>query len=236
MLQASVSNRNHSCYNSYHAELHTDVGLFGAKCAERGDLERFIAEKYLHIHNARLNEYLPLLFGFRYNADLVGAVGMRPGLYRPMFLEQYLDLPIEQQVAALSNQPVDRCSLVEIGNLAISRKGYGPFLMAMIAAVLAEAEYEWMVFTVTEQVERLIGRLGFKPHYLKGAEPERLVGDRSLWGSYYENNPRVMVGNLEAAMAVMARNAELSEWVSRQDRHITSLACSLRDYCRLRSE
>ncbi|WP_299085328.1 thermostable hemolysin [uncultured Paraglaciecola sp.] len=235
MFQAGV-NRSHSHYNPYDAELHTDVGLQETKCAERMDLERFIAEKYLQVHNARLNEYLPLLFGVRHNTELVGAVGMRPGLYRPMFLEQYLDLPIEQQVAALSNQPVDRCSLVEIGNLAIARKGYGPLLMAMMTAVLAEAGYEWMVFTVTEQVERLICRLGFKPHYLKGAEPDRLVGDKSLWGSYYENNPRVMVGKLETAMAVIAQNAELSGWVSRQGSHITSLACSLRDYRRLRSE
>lgn len=235
MLQAGI-NRSDSRYNPYDAELHTDAGLYGAKCAGRVDLERFIAEKYRQIHNAQLNEYLPLLFGVRHNTELVGAVGMRPGLYRPMFLEQYLDLPIEQQVAAFSNQPVDRCSLVEIGNLAIARKGHGPLLMVMMTAVLAEAGYEWMVFTVTEQVERLIGRLGFKPHYLKGAEPDRLVGDQSLWGSYYENNPRVMVGNLETAMAVIAENEKLSEWVSQQGNQIASLADSLRDYRRLRSE
>lgn len=235
MLQAGV-NRNHFRHNPYDTELQTDVGLYRAKCAERLDLERFISEKYLQVHNARLNEYLPLLFGLRHDTELVGAVGVRPGLYRPLFLEQYLDLPIEQQVAAFSNQPVDRCSLVEIGNLAIAGKGYGPLLMAMMTAVLAEAGYEWMVFTVTEQVERLIGRLGFKPHYLKGAEPDRLVEDKSLWGSYYENNPRVMVGKLETAVAVMGQNAALSEWVSRQDCHITSIACSLRDYRRLRSE
>lgn len=235
MLQAGI-NRSDSRYSPYDAELHTDAGLYGAKCAGRVDLERFIAEKYRQIHNAQLNEYLPLLFGVRHNTELVGAVGMRPGLYRPMFLEQYLDLPIEQQVAAFSNQPVDRCSLVEIGNLAIARKGHGPLLMVMMTAVLAEAGYEWMVFTVTEQVERLIGRLGFKPHYLKSAEPDRLVGDQSLWGSYYENNPRVMVGNLETAMAVIAENEKLSEWVSQQGNQIASLADSLRDYRRLRSE
>lgn len=235
MLQAGI-NRSDSRYNPYGAELHTDAGLYGAKCVGRVDLERFIAEKYRQIHNAQLNEYLPLLFGIRHNTELVGAVGMRPGLYRPMFLEQYLDLPIEQQVAAFSNQPVDRCSLVEIGNLAIARKGYGPLLMAMMTAVLAEAGYEWMVFTVTEQVERLIRRLGFKPHYLKGAEPDRLVGDQSLWGSYYENNPRVMVGKLETAMAVITKNEKLSEWVSQQGNQIASLADSLRDYRRLRSE
>ena len=235
MLQEGT-NTSHSSYGLYNAELQTDVGLYGTKYGERAYLERFIAEKYLQIHNAQLNEFLPLLFGVRRNSEWIGAVGIRPGMYRPMFLEQYLDSPIEQQVAALSNQPVDRFSLVEIGNLAIARKGYGSLFMAMIAAVLAEAGYEWMVFTVTEQVERLIGRLGFKPHYLKGAEPERLVGEKSIWGSYYENNPRVMVGKLETAMTVIAQNTMLSAWVSSQGSHIANIADLLRDYRRLRSE
>lgn len=235
MLQTDL-NRNRSHYNEFDFELRTDGELYGARSVERLSLERFIAERYFQVHGANLDEYLPLLLGIHHTEDLVGAVGIRPGMYRPMFLEQYLDLPIEQQVAALANRPVDRCALVEVGNLAIARKGYGPLLIAMMTAVLAEAGYEWMVFTVTEQVERLICRLGFKPYYLESADPDRLVGDKLQWGSYYENHPRVMVGNLKTAMSVMAKNTELFEWVSLQDRHISSLVPSLRDFRRLRSE
>lgn len=47
--------------------------------------------------------------------------------------------------------------------------------MAVMTKVLARAGYEWVLFTVTEQVERLICRLGFKLHYLKGAEPDPAI-------------------------------------------------------------
>ena len=160
--------------------------------------------------------------------------GFRPGLYRPMFLEQYLDAPIEQQVSALSRQPVDRCSLVEIGNFAVASKGYGPLVMVLMAAALAEAGYEWMIFTVTEQVERLIRRLGFKPHYLASADANRLAGEKLHWGSYYENNPRVMAGNIKTATSVIAQRTFLSEIVMRHCHDISQIAQSLQDYRRLR--
>jgi len=199
-------------------------------------VEHFIADKYRHVHSAELQEFLPLLLGIYDKEGLVCGAGFRPGLYRPMFLEQYLDTPIEQQVAGLSRQPVDRCSLVEIGNLAITLKGYGPFVMTMMAAVLAEAGYEWTVFTVTTQVERLIRRLGFEPYYLAVANADRLVGDKSRWGSYYENSPQVMVGNLKTALDVIRQSPSLSGMIKSQQDNIDQLAQSLRDYRRLRVE
>jgi len=227
-------NNNHSLYGLDKPEFSVDIGLHGRTCPERQEIEHFIAAKYRQIHNAELNEYLPLLIGVHNKDELICGAGFRPGLYRPMFLEQYLDTPIEQQVATLSRQPVDRCSLVEIGNLAIASKGYGPFFMALMAAVLAEAGYEWMVFTVTAQVERLIGRLGFKPYYLAVADADRIVGDKSRWGNYYENSPHVMVGNLKTATEIISQNASLSKMLNGQQDNIGQLAQSLQDYRRLR--
>lgn len=216
--------------------LDAEVSLYGPNCRGRDELEHFIAAKYRQIHSAELNEYLPLLLGVHDRGRPVCAAGFRPGLYRPMFLEQYLDAPIEQQVATLSRQPVDRCSLVEIGNLAVACEGYGPFIMTVMTASLAEAGYEWMVFTVTAQVERLIRRLGFKPYYLAGADADRLEGDKSHWGSYYENNPRVMVGNIKTAMDIIADNTFLSAMVTRQRDCIVQMACSLQDYRRQKEQ
>ena len=235
MLQPSI-NESHSHSMGKDRLLDNDIGLYGDHCDGRGEVERFIAAKYLQVHNAELNEYLPLLLGIYNKGHLACAAGFRPGLYRPMFLEQYLDAPMEQQVATLSKQPVDRCSLVEIGNFAVASNGYGPLVMTLMAAALAEAGYEWMIFTVTEQVERLIRRLGFKPHYLASAVANRLAGDKSHWGSYYENNPRVMAGNIQTATSVIAQSAFLSEMVMRHHRGISQIARSLQDYRRLRVE
>ena len=227
---------NHSCLDGVRCPLADDLGLYGVNCDGREELERFIAAKYLQVHKAELGEYLPLLLGIRDKGSLASVSGFRPGLYRPMFLEQYLDIPIEQQVSNLAKRPVDRCSLVEIGNFAVTRRGYGPLAMTMMAAILSEAGYEWMIFTATEQVERLISRLGFRPQYLAGADADRLVGDKSRWGSYYENNPSVMVGHIETAIEVIAQNPRLAEMVDVHQKDIKQVASSLRDYRRLRVE
>lgn len=204
--------------------IHTD-GCFG-----RQRIERYISQKYLQVHDARVSEYLPLLGGIRDEDELVGAFGLRPGQYRPMFLEQYLDAPIEQQVASIVGGPVDRCALMEVGNLAITGKGIGPLAMVVLASSLADSGYEWMVFTVTEQVERLMKRLGFNPYYLAGANPNRLESDSSTWGSYYKNNPRVMVGCIQSASELINSNRNLSNIANQQMQSISNIADTLRGY------
>lgn len=231
MFQSGVD--NHFCLVREGDTSNTEIDLYTQGCSGRRALEHYISKKYLQVHDAHINECLPILVGIRDRAERLGAFGLRPGHYRPMFLEQYLDSPIEQQVASISKHPIDRCSLVEIGNLAVTRKGYGPLAMVVLAMSLAEAGYEWMVFTVTEQVERLMNRLGFEPHYLAGADPSRLQGDTSIWGSYYNNNPRVMVGNLRAALDIVSQSSRLSAIANEQRDNITGIASSLRDYRRL---
>jgi hypothetical protein len=231
MFQSGVD--NHSRLVREGDRSNTEVDLFTQECAGRGALEHYISKKYLQVHDAHINECLPILVGIRDKAEPLAAFGLRPGHYRPMFLEQYLDSPIEQQVASISKHPIDRCSLIEIGNMAITRKGYGPLAMVVLAMSLAEAGYEWMVFTITEQVEKLMKRLGFEPHYLAGADPSRLQGEPSIWGSYYNNNPRVMVGNIRTAVDIITQSSRLSAIANEQRDNITDIASSLRDYRRL---
>ena len=233
MVQSSVTDNNSSCFRS-NTESDIKVGLYLKRCPGRQAIENYISNKYFQTHHAFLTEYLPILVGFHGMGGFLGAYGLRPGQYRPMFLEQYLDSPVEQQVASFSKKPVDRCALIEIGNLAITRRGYGSFVMVVMAMAIAEAGYEWMVFTVTEQVERLMNRLGFEPHYLVNADPDCLDGDKSCWGSYYENHPRVMVGNLKVARQVITDNERRNEMANQQRAKITYIANSPRDYRRLR--
>ncbi len=202
----------------------------------RAQAEKFIADKYRCVYNAELNEFLPIIISISQAGAAAAAFGLRPGHYRPMFLEQYLDSPVEHQVAAFSRQPVDRSSLVEVGNLAVSRNGYGPLLMATLAMSLAAAGYQWLVFTVTEQVERLLKRLGFNPHYLVMADPQRLIADKASWGTYYANKPRVMIGSLAQAAAAINNSPQLCAIAQQCQDQSRDIASALSDYRRLRGE
>lgn len=199
----------------------------------RDQLERYIAGKYEQVHDAHLKEFLPILLRVAEGAETLGAVGLRPGQYRPMFLEQYLDAPIEQQVAAIARQPVDRLSLVEIGNLAVTRRGFAAALFVVLVDLLSAAGFEWLVFTATEQVERIMRIVGFEVHYLVAATPDRLTGDKTIWGSYYDNSPKVMTGRLSDALAVIEANPTLQSIRHEYRQSIKELAPMLADYRRI---
>lgn len=205
--------------------------LHSESSADRPFIEQFIAERYQRTHNARITHFLPLLMHLAKENKPLAALGLRPGHYSAMFLEQYLDSPIEQQIASMEKQPVDRCSLIEIGNLAVLRKSAGLLLFMIMAMSLARAGFEWMVFTVTEQTERLIGQLGFNPRYLSAVDSTLARGQ---WGSYYEKNPRVMIGSLREASELANSSSFFVAMLSAYHNDITAIACSLRDYCRLR--
>lgn len=202
----------------------------------RGQAERFIADKYRQAYAAELHNFLPIILRISQADATVGALGLQPGHYRPLFLEQYLDAPIEHHVAAISRQPVDRSSLVEVGNLVVARNGYGPLLLVTMAMSLAAAGYQWMVFTVTEQVERLLKRLGFNPHHLAFADPDRLTADEGSWGTYYANNPRVMVGNLARAETIIGGNPQLGSLALQYQAPCREIAGALANYRRLKGE
>lgn len=211
----------------------THFTLHSARGPSRRGLEAYIAAHYRAIHQARINAFMPILLEMRTAGESGAALGMTPGRYRPLFLEQYLDLPVEQAVAVLARQPVDRYRIIEIGNLVVTRPGLGLPLFVVMAMSMVAAGYQWMVFTATRQVVKLIGRLGFAPQYVVDADPERLRNGAEQWGHYYANQPKVMAGDLREAVAVVNANPQLLEVAQRYQYEITRLAQSLSDFRRL---
>lgn len=89
---------------------------------------------------------------------------------------------------------------MEIGNLAASAPGLSAPLFLAMAAALAAADYRWLAFTATPQVERAVARLNYAPLLLCDVDVAQL-GDRARqWGSYYATQPRVMCCDLPEAL------------------------------------
>lgn len=180
---------------------------------ERSTTERYIADKFYEVHRAHIGHFLPLLILAQQSEKAAAAIGIQPGHLGPMFLEQYLSSPVEQQIAALEKQPVSREQIVEIGNLVVSHKPAGFMLFLIIASALSRAGYKWMTFTATPVVEKMINRLGYTPFYLAEAKADCLGEAASQWGQYYAKQPRVMVGNLEDARLHIQNCSVLSKLV-----------------------
>jgi hypothetical protein len=167
--------------------------------ARRPVFEAFIQQRFRKAHGADIRHFMPQLFGMSDESDTLCAVaGLRLASTEPLFLERYLDEAIDSLISAAAGQPVDRAGIVEVGNLAASDTGSARLSIIAITYLLAMGGLEWVAFTGNIGLVNSFHRLGLKPVTLCAADPERLGEDRHHWGSYYESQPWVHVGNIRA--------------------------------------
>lgn len=167
--------------------------------ALRATFEAFIQQRFRKAHGADIRNFMPELFGM-HNGDrqLCAVAGVRRAHLEPLFLERYLDEPIEPLISAAADHPVDRSAIVEVGNLAASDTGSARLSIIAITYLLAMGGLEWVTFTGNIGLVNSFHRLGLKPVTLCAADPDRLGDERQHWGSYYDSKPWVHVGNIRA--------------------------------------
>lgn len=168
---------------------------------QRRSFEQFIAERFSRAYGARLTHFLPHLLGVK---DTLGrwqaAAGYAAAGAQPLFLEQYLDHPIEHALAEEVGRPIPRGSIVEVGNLAAASAGMARALIPQLARHLHRMGYRWVAFTATRALRNSFQRLGLRPLHLAEADPARLAERGANWGSYYEQDPMVMAGKISLGL------------------------------------
>jgi hypothetical protein len=165
--------------------------------ASRHNLESFIQARFAESYNARVTHFMPCLLALETPAGLVrGAVGLRGAENRELFLERYLDLPIEQAIEQRSGRRLLRREIVEVGNLAASSPGAARLLIVALTDLLVAQGFRWVAFTGTSALLNSFQRLGLAPLGLGPADPLRLGEERNAWGSYYDCQPQVTVGEI----------------------------------------
>jgi hypothetical protein len=187
-------------------EIPTRVDLEGRRTVARDEAEAFVRAAFRAAYDARLTEFMPRLMTLRDDrGELLGVLGLRRPVDGPLFLEHYLDLSVEQRLAGTLGQPVDRASLVEVGNFAVGAAGGGRWLITALTAYLHSAGQRWAVFTCGPELRNAFTRLGVPLVDLAAADPGRLPRrERRRWGSYYAQQPRVMAANVADSHAVLA--------------------------------
>lgn len=164
---------------------------------QRAAFEQFIAKRFLRAYGASVSHFLPNLLGVRDGlAQWQAAAGYAAAQAQELFLEQYLDRPVEQTLAAALGRPVTREGVVEVGNLAAASAGMARALIPELARHLHRLGYRWVVFTATHALRNSFKRLGLQPLPLAIADPARLPDGGKSWGSYYTQDPRVMAGRI----------------------------------------
>lgn len=170
----------------------------------RARFEAFIEAQFEAAYGARLAGHFPLIAGLATrNGPVLAAAGVRFAEDDPLFLEQYLDEPVEQAIAAAFGRPVARDSVVEIGSLASSDPAASLQLFtALVAWLSGVCGRRFAVATVRPELARMLGRSGFGLRPVAEADPERLGAAANDWGRYYDRTPQVYAGEIGVPSAL----------------------------------
>ena len=168
------------------------------EAGERARVQRFISDCFQSEHGAHITHFMPRLFRLMTRrGELAAAFGIRGAAGERLFLETYLENPIEQELAIRLGYAPPRNKIVEVGNLAAALPGAVRWLIVALTVRLHQEGYEWVVFTGTQELRNGFHRLGLRPIILHDADITALdESEQAQWGSYYSNSPLVMAGNI----------------------------------------
>ncbi len=174
-----------------------------AGAPRRQDAEAFIRDIFATRYNAQVTSFAPNLMLLEKHHNILAATGWRSAKNERLFLERYLDMPIESHIAQLSSQTVERQRIVEVGHLASQKAGGSIHVIRELAQHLHAQGFEWVVFTATQELIGIFAKLGLPLLALAAADPTRLGADAQNWGSYYDTQPIVVAGRIRLALQRM---------------------------------
>jgi len=169
--------------------------------ARRGRVERFIEQTFHRAYGAEILRHYPTLMSVHdQNDTILAALGFRFAKNESLFLEQYLDVPVELQLGDYYHKPIEREVVAEVGNLASLGQGASIFLFAALNAYLARQGIQIVTFTATDFLHRYFTKLGMNTVELGEAKQERLLDLGVSWGTYYKENPCVIAGSVKQVL------------------------------------
>jgi hypothetical protein len=189
--QINVSKRKRNRQNLFQTDLSVELNV--PTSCNRKNIEKFIAKRFQAAYGADLSYFMRYLLTLSNDTGTSGAMGFQPAEdVKPLFLETYLQQPIEQILSFITNKPVARRSIVEVGNLASYNRRTTQTLFVLLAELLKSCGCDWLVFTANSSVLSWVKNLG--PFYISlgEADPALLPDKGEKWGSYYEDKPVVL--------------------------------------------
>ncbi|WP_374574918.1 thermostable hemolysin [Phenylobacterium sp.] len=176
----------------------------------RPEVEAFVEDVYAHAFDGRARSHYPFLMSLRDQAGrLLAAAGFRLAAHGPLFLEQYLDEPVEAAVGRVG-LGARREAIAEIGGLASACPGASLALFRALAGHLDASGCTHAVATATRQLRRTFRRFGLAAELVGPADPGRLGEAAREWGGYYRRDPQVLAGAIAPALGGLDGAATLA--------------------------
>ncbi len=162
--------------------------------ADRREVEYFIRDVFAASYGATITHFMPVLIALR-DADgyLMAAFGMRDAAQEALFLEQYMNEPIERLLSKQLNKTIMRDEITEIGNLAVANPRNVGILIAHVIQQSLDMQVKWCVATAHRSLQNGLIKGGRDVFGLHAADVTKLPKqEQTLWGSYYDNQPQII--------------------------------------------
>lgn len=218
MLQAAVNSRFYQASTAYDLRAFAQAKRYqaseitshvvGPEAPARREVERFIAAVFGQVYAAELTHFMPELVALRdASGVLMAAFGLRNAANEPLFLEKYIDEPIEHLMSRQLGCQISRNEITCIGNLAVANPRNAGVLIAHIVQYSLSLNLPWAVSTVHHSLQNGLIKAGRDLYPLADANPHRLpIEERQKWGSYYRKLPQIVAIRGVAAPLADASN------------------------------
>jgi len=185
-----------------------------------------IKETYARAYGAKIDSFMPKIMRVTSAAgDYRALMGFRLAGDERLFLENYLDDPIEDVISSYLGKPVNRCEIIEVGNLAEAEPGDARMALIGGTAYMWSLGCRWLVFTGVSRMRNSFRRLGLDIWELMAADENMLPPEEvAKWGTYYQGNPVVCFGDIQQG------HDNLQElWASLRDTWAAAETAGLKD-------
>lgn len=191
--EAAYKSRPQAAAKRHRAE-NIHVGVSETHSPDRAEVESFVHAVFARTYGANVQQFMPQLVTLRdENGGLVAAFGMRKANMSSLFLERYLDAPVETVLSNRFNKTITRDQITEIGNLAVANPRNAGILIAHVIQHSLDIGVEWCVATAHHSLQNGLIKGGRDVYALHTAEKSRLNNEeQTAWGSYYDNGPQVV--------------------------------------------
>ena len=195
------------------------IDITSAHNGKCNNIERYIEDHFRAAYGAYMQSHYPCLMSVHdQKGNIIAAVGFRYAATESLFLEQYLDEPIEDIVSNTHEIILRKC-IVETGNLVSSGHGASIFLFAALNTYLAQQGMQVNVVTATSSLQRFFRKLGLKSQEIAKADQLRLSDKGVSWGDYYQKNPNVIAGKIDQIIASLAKHLQMTLATSLVEMH-----------------
>lgn len=180
------------------------LNLLNTACSDsETEIREFIASTFALHYNATIDTFCDRLLGVcSPEGQLCAAAGYNLAEEGPLFLEQYLDCPLEVHMQQQFGLEIQRTEIAEVGNLATTQVGGARMLIELMTQHLHAEGRRWVAFTATRSLINSFHKLGLSPVVLTPALPER-VNNLAAWGTYYTQNPLVAIGDIQLGHSLL---------------------------------